>query len=54
VIWGRDGRLSALDCMEVPTCEPAIAEDAAGSQRQAGAEGAHELFESSVALVERS
>lgn len=26
VIWGRDGRLSALDCMEVPTCEPASAE----------------------------
>jgi fatty acid desaturase len=54
VIWGRDGRLSALDCMEVPTCEPAIAEDAASSQPQGGAEGAHELFESSVALVERS
>ncbi|HVA48429.1 MAG TPA: fatty acid desaturase [Pirellulales bacterium] len=26
VIWPRPGKLSALDCMEVPTCEPAAQE----------------------------
>jgi fatty acid desaturase len=26
VIWPRNGKLTALDCMEVPTCEPAAAE----------------------------
>ena len=29
VIWPRAGKLSALDCMEVPTCEPALVEQEA-------------------------
>jgi fatty acid desaturase len=35
VIWPRDGHLSALECMEVPTCEPALEEQEAFEMAEA-------------------